>query len=43
MKNTITNKFNDDIIYTSSTCKDLKNDVRSEARLVRKRRKGYSQ
>ena len=31
-KNTITNNFNNEIIYTSSTGRDLKNDVRSEAR-----------
>ena len=35
-KNTITNNFNDEIIYTSSTGRDLKNDVRAEARLHNK-------
>ena len=31
-KNTITNNFNNEIIYTSSTGRELKNDVREEAR-----------
>ena len=35
-KNTITNNFNNDIIYTSSTGRDLKNDVRAEARKFNK-------
>ena len=35
-KNTITNNFNDEIIYTSSTGRDLKNEIRSEARKYNK-------
>ena len=31
-KNTITNNFNNDIIYTSCIGRDLKNEVRAEAR-----------
>jgi hypothetical protein len=31
-KNAITNNFNNEIIYTSTTGRDLKNDVRAEAR-----------
>ena len=31
-KNTITNNFNNEIIYTSCTGRDLKNEVRAEAR-----------
>jgi len=31
-KNMITNNFNDEVIYTTSTGRDLKNDVRTEAR-----------
>ena len=31
-KNKITNNFNDEVIYTSSIGRDLKNDVKSEAR-----------
>ena len=41
MKNTITNTFNDDIIYTSSTGRDLKNDVRAEARKYGKEEKDF--
>jgi len=35
-KNTITNNFNDEIIYTSCTGNDLKIEVRSEARKYNK-------
>ena len=35
-KSTITNNFNNEIIYTSCTGRDLKNEVRSEARKYNK-------
>lgn len=31
MRNKISNNFNDEVIYTTSTGRDLKNDIRSEA------------
>jgi len=40
-RHTITNNFNDEIIYTSSTGRDLKNDVRSEARRQGKTEKDF--
>ena len=32
MKNKITNNFNDEVIYTSSTGRDLKDEIRFKAR-----------